>query len=144
MHLSKSIQEFVLGSSSRGCLFKESIEFKRNDYFETELLSSSSSSVCSFNEANNNTENYVDELANDFVESILKPLRKLSFAEEADEQKSGESLQLQEVMKSLNKNYFIIVDGIDDAILYAERLRPNFTEIQAESECFPFRYDKYL
>ena len=150
MHLSKSIQEFVLGGSSgsSGCLFKEPIEFKRNDYFETELLSSSSSSVCNgghANEANNYTENYVDELANDFVEGILKPLRKLSFVE-ADEQKSGESLQqLHEGMKSLNKNYFIIVDGIDDAILYAERLRPNFTESQAETECFPFRYDhRYL
>jgi len=57
---------------------------------------------------NDYTEHYVSRLADDFIENVIKPINN----------------------QTKEKNYFILIDGIDEAILYAERLSPkkSFTQ----------------
>ena len=73
-------------------------------------------------------EEYVNKLAHKFIETVLKPI------------KSNEKLNKELEKNEITKNYFILIDGIDDALLQAQRLLPNNSKSFSINQKFPFKF----
>lgn len=111
LHLSRSLQDLFLAQNQNQ---KDKLIFNKSDFPFKKLIKLDADSFISYDQLDfdlniADPQSYVDTLVDEFRENILLPLNNLD-------------------LMSKNANYYILLDGIDDGLLQAERLLTEYSK----------------